>query len=164
MPKDSSSAYESPTNNLKHTERIYASAFMVALPLIDKRSGVDFWLHCLVSSPNVIAEMDGPCDGKGKAVCMQDLTVCASREGEPPWTQRWNSVGALKRRLEIASHAQNPLRCRRRQLTRCCGVKKGLDSSRLPLGSVVWARMVVQHPRTYLLQASSPHMGAASLK
>jgi hypothetical protein len=46
----------------------------------------------------------------------------------------------------------------------CCGVEKGLDSSRLPLGSVVWARMVDQHPRTYLLQVSSPHMGAASLK
>jgi hypothetical protein len=94
------------------------------------------------------------CDGKG-------------REGEPPWAQRWNSVGTSKRRLEMASHAQNPLRCNSTAVkvaSLCCGVEKGLDSPWLPLGSVVWARMAVQHPRTYLLQVSNPHMGAASLK
>jgi hypothetical protein len=57
MPKDGSSE---PGEQVGPTHRkIYASAFMVALSLIDKRSGVDFWLHCLVSSPNVMVEMDG---------------------------------------------------------------------------------------------------------
>lgn len=44
----------------------------------------------------------GPRDCNGKTVCTQDLTVCALREREPPWAQRWNSVGAFK--AEIGDH------------------------------------------------------------
>jgi hypothetical protein len=146
MPKDSSYAHKGLMNEWpQHTREIHASTFMVSLSLTGKQSGAGFvtglpsffaqlpsqkemvgrsrpWICTMRSAETVNLLFNQvtkeSCDDEGRVARTQDLSVRASGEGERCGPNDDTALGTSKRRLEIACHVQNPLRCRCRRLDR----------------------------------------------